>query len=151
MLIRRLAIAYYLATFTFVSLVDAQSVAPSAPLPQAIYSPAPVYRQEWAKQGLAGKGVVLVTIDPKTGKVSGVRMLQSTGSSQLDGAALQAYSQWRFRPGSVTQVKMPITFANRQAAQTPVRSARPPPASYYLLILFGLVVFATAFFRRRKR
>ncbi len=78
-------------------------------------------------------------------------MLQSTGSSLLDGAALQAYSQWRFKPGSVTQVKMPITFTNRQAAQTPVRSARPPPASYYLLILFGLGVFATAVLRRRRK
>ena len=62
------------------SSVDAQPATPaqSVPLPQAIYSPQPVYRPEWAKQGLTGKGVVLVTIDPKTGMVTGTRMLQST-------------------------------------------------------------------------
>jgi Periplasmic protein TonB, links inner and outer membranes len=71
------------------SSVDAQPATPaqSVLLPQAIYSPQPVYRSEWAKQGLTGKGVVLVTIDPKTGMVTGTRMLQSTGNKLLDGAA----------------------------------------------------------------
>src|SRR5262249_3715349 len=54
--------------------------------PKAIYTPQPAYRPEWAKQGLAGKGVALVTIDQQTGKVTGVRMLQSTGNKELDGA-----------------------------------------------------------------
>ena len=46
------------------SSVDAQPATPaqSVPLPQAIYSPQPVYRSEWANQGVTGKGVVLVTI-----------------------------------------------------------------------------------------
>src|SRR5438477_7618649 len=104
---RRLLLAY-LIIFAATPLVCAQSASPSIALPQAIYSPQPVYRPEWAKQGLDGKGVVLVTIDSKTGKVAGVQMLQSTGNKQLDGAALQAYSQWRFKPSSVSQVKMPI-------------------------------------------
>ena len=54
--------------------------------------PKPVYRAEWAKQGLTGKGVVLVAIDKQTGMVTGARMLTSTGNQQLDGAALQAYN-----------------------------------------------------------
>ncbi len=80
--------------------------------PKAIYTPRPVYRPEWAKQGLSGKGIVLVTIDQQTGKVTGARMLESTGNKQLDGAALEAYSQWRFQPGSGSQVKIPIEFAS---------------------------------------
>ncbi len=101
------------------SSVNAQPATPaqSVSLPQAIYSPQPVYRSEWAKQGLTGKGVVLVTIDPKTGMVTETRMLQSTGSKLLDGAALEAYSKWRFKPGSVPQVKMPIEFASRPRPQ----------------------------------
>jgi TonB family protein len=150
MRIHRLASACF-AVLVFVSLVDAQSPAPSVPLPEAIYSPKPVYSPEWAKRGLSGKGVVLVTIDPKTGNVSGVRMLQSTGSSELDGAALQAYSKWRFKPGSVPQVKMPITFAARQATSTSAQPTKPLPASYYFLILIGIVVVAMAFLRRRTR
>lgn len=147
----RIPVIACLVGLTFVSLVDAQRAAPSVSLPEATYSPKPIYRPEWAKRGLSGKGVVLVTIDSKTGNVSGVQMLQSTGSSELDGAALQAYSQWRFKPGSVPQVKMPITFAPRQATATSAQSKNPLPASSYFLILVGIVVLAMAFFRRGRR
>jgi hypothetical protein len=44
-------------------------------------------------------------------------MLTNTGSKLLDGAAPEAYSQWRFQPGTVSQLKMPIEFANRQKAK----------------------------------
>ena len=88
--------------------------------------------------------MVLVTIDPKTGRVAGVRMLQSTGSQLLDGAALQAYSQWRFQPGSVSQVKMPIEFTDRLLGQPPSKVAQQRPASYWLLILVGIVALWSA-------
>src|SRR5206468_760164 len=96
------------------------------PPPKAVFTPAPVYRPEWAKQGLAGKGVVLVNVDTQTGKVTGARMLTSTGNKELDGAALQAYSQWRFQPGSPPQVKMPIEFATRATPPPPKRSLPQP-------------------------
>ncbi len=83
-----------LATLVSISSVYAQSATPAdiAPPLKAIYTPKPVYRPEWARQGLTGKGVVLVTIDKETGKVTGARMLKSTGNKLLDGAALEAYS-----------------------------------------------------------
>ena len=109
----------------------------------------PVYRPEWAKQGLTGKGVVLVTIDKGTGKVTGARMLESTGSQLLDGAALQAYSQWRFKPGSVTQLKMPIEFKNQPQRQTSTRGRPPPALVYPLLILLGFAVAMMVARRRR--
>jgi TonB family protein len=94
---------------------------------------------------------VLVTIDPKTGNVAGVRMLQSTGNSLLDGAALDAYSKWRFKPGSVPQVKMPIEFKNPRRGQTTAQAAKPSPTSYYLLILIGVGVVVGAIFKRMRR
>jgi TonB family protein len=147
----RLLFLVYITTFSFVSLVEGQSASPTVPLPEATYTPQPVYRPEWAKQGLSGKGVVLVTIDPKTGTVAGVRMLQSTGNKLLDGAALEAYSKWRFKPGSVSQVKMPIEFTNRPRGQMPAQAAKPFPASYYLLILIGVVVVVTTILKKIKR
>jgi TonB family protein len=90
-------------------------IQPSPPRP--IYTPKPAYPAEWAKQGLTGKGVVLVTIDKQTGKVIGAQMLQSTGNKQLDDSALEAYSQWRFDPGTVavSQLKIPTEFAKPRA------------------------------------
>ena len=112
----------------------AQNVFP----PQAVYSPPPVYRSEWVQRGVTGKAIVLVMIDPETGIVTGTQMLQSTGSKLLDHAALKAYAKWRFKPGSVPQVKMPIEFANRPTPQPSEQAQKQPAILYVLLILFGL-------------
>src|SRR4026208_1910873 len=146
-MMRRL-LRFSIIPFVSLSSVDAQPATPaqSVLLPQAIYTPQPVYRAEWAKQGLTGKGVVLVNIDKQTGNVTGARMLSSTGNQQLDGAALQAYSQWRFDPRTVavSQLKIPIAFANRPAPPTPSRTPLKPAILYPLLILFGFAVAVMA-------
>ena len=137
-----------------VSSLHAQSARPTGqpPPPRAIYTPKPVYRPEWTKQGLTGKGVVLVTIDKQTGMVTGARMLTSTGHQQLDGAALQAYSQWRFDPRTVavSQLKVPIEFANRPKPPTAKRTLSQPAILYPLLILIGFAVAVMAMRRRRR-
>ena len=134
------------------SSLHAQSAGPAGQQSslKAVYTPKPVYRPEWAKQGLAGKGVVLVTVDKDTGKVNGARMLQSTGSKQLDGAALEAYSQWRFQPGTVSQVKIPIEFRSRPQPQTARRTLSKPVILYPLLILVGFAVAVMAMRTRRR-
>jgi TonB family protein len=139
--------------FVSVSSLHAQSATPvkQAPPPRAIYTPKPVYRAEWAKQGLAGKGVVLVTIDRQTGRVTGARMLMSTGNQQLDGAALQAYSQWRFDPRTVavSQLKIPIEFAKRPAPGPPT-AKRSLPQPVILLIVLAIAGAGIGFLRRRR-
>ena len=144
----RVAVVVSLAS---VSSLHAQSASPvrQPPPPRAIYTPTPVYRPEWAKQGLTGKGVVLVNIDKQTGNVTGVRMLTSTGNQQLDGAALQAYSQWRFDPQTVavSQLRIPIEFANRPAPQ-PAKRILPQPV--ILLILLAIAGAAVGFLRKRN-
>jgi len=153
-LIRESALVSVLA-LVCVSSLHAQIGTPAVAQqpPKAIYTPKPVYRPEWAKQGLTGKGVVLVTIDQQTGKVTGARMLQSTGNKQLDGAALEAYSQWRFQPGTGSQVKIPIEFASRPKPPAPKRAVSQPAILYPLLILigFGLAVIAMRTRRRSAR
>jgi len=137
-----------------VSSLHGQSAAPvgQPPPPRAIYTPKPVYRPEWTKQGLTGKGVVLVTIDKQTGMVTGARMLTSTGNQQLDGAALQAYSRWRFDPRTVavSQLKIPIEFANRPKPPTAKRTLSQPAILYPLLILIGFAVAVMAMRTRRR-
>ena len=146
---RKLALIF-VAMLVSVSSLHAQNGTPAVaqqPPPKAIYTPKPVYRPEWAKQGLTGKGVVLLTIDQQTGNVTGARMLQSTGNKQLDGAALEAYSQWRFQPGTGSQVKIPIEFAKRPAPQ-PAKRTVPQPV--ILLIILAIAGAAIGLLRRRK-
>jgi TonB family protein len=142
-----------LVSLVSVSSLHAQPASPAGqpPPPRAIYTPKPVYRPEWAKQGLTGKGVVLLTIDKETGKVTGARMETSTGNQQLDGAALQAYSQWRFDPRTVAvaQLKIPIEFAKRPApAAKAAKQTLPKPAIF--LIVLVIAGAAIAFLRRRR-
>jgi len=144
------ALVFSLA-LVFSSSLNAQIETPTRPQPpKAIYTPKPVYRPEWAKQRLAGKGVALVTIDQQTGKVTGVRMLESTGNKQLDGAALEAYSQWRFQPGTGSQVKIPIEFATQPKFATAKKTKPPSAILYPLLILLGFGV-AVIVMRGRRR
>jgi TonB family protein len=141
----------FVVSLAFVSSVHAQPASPvrQPPPPRAIFTPQPIYRAEWAKQRLTGKGVVLVNIDKQTGNVTGARMLTSTGNQQLDGAALQAYSQWRFDPRTVavSQLKIPIEFANRPPPPTAKRTLPQPVTLLILLVIAGA---AMAFFRKRR-
>jgi TonB family protein len=149
---RRVCQALFVLVVTLlpVSSLYTQGVSPvrQPPPPRAIYTPQPAYRAEWAKQGLTGKGVVLVNIDKQTGNVTGARMLTSTGNQQLDGAALQAYSQWRFDPKTVavSQLKIPIEFARRPPPQP---AKHTPSQPVILLVILAIAAVAIVFFRRR--
>jgi TonB family protein len=140
--------------FVSLSSLHAQPASPARPVtvPKAVFTPKPEYREEWAKRGLTGKGVVLVTIDKQTGKVTGTEMLQSTGNKLLDGSALEAYSRWRFDPRTVavSQLKMPIEFANRPKPATAKRTLLQPAILYPLLILIGFAVAVMAMRTRRR-
>jgi TonB family protein len=117
--------------------------------PKAIFTPRPEYREEWARHGATGKGVVLLTIDKQTGKVTGAEMLQSTGNKLLDGSALEAYSRWRFDPRTVavSQLKMPTEFAKRPAPQPAKRTLLQP---MIVLILLAIAAAAIGFLNRRS-
>jgi TonB family protein len=61
------------------------------------------------KKSSAGSGLVLVDVDA-SGRVTGAKMIESTGDRRFDEAALRKFRQWRFKPGTPPQVKIPITF-----------------------------------------
>jgi TonB family protein len=51
-----------------------------------------------------------MTVDAAIGKVTDATMEQSTGNAILDKAAINAFRQWRFKPGTVSKVRVPITY-----------------------------------------
>ena len=64
------------------------------------------------------------------------------------GPALQAYSQWRFQSGTVTQVKLPIEFRKGSAGQSPAQRGSQPTIVYVLIIF---IAFAAEVMLKRRR
>ena len=85
-----------------VSLSVAQSMAITAPLPE--------YRYEMKRRNLSGSGICVVVVDTATGTVTNATMFQSTGSPLLDKLTIQTFKSWRFKPGTVSQVRVPISY-----------------------------------------
>ena len=85
-----------------VSLSVAQSMAITAPVPE--------YTYEMKRRNLSGNGICVVTVDPATGTVTNANMLESTGSEMLDKLTIQTFKSWRFKPGTVSQVRIPISY-----------------------------------------
>jgi protein TonB len=84
------------------SMSSAKAVAVSAPRPE--------YPYEARRSKITGSGVCVMTVDPGSGSVTSAEMAQSTGSPVLDNAATSAFRRWRFKPGTVSRVRTPITF-----------------------------------------
>ena len=76
----------------------------------AIYAPRPQYPYEARRQHTTGSGLVILIIDPSMGAVTNAYTAESTGSVVLDNSAVNGLRRWRFKPGTVTKVQVPITY-----------------------------------------
>jgi periplasmic protein TonB len=76
----------------------------------AISMPRPEYPYEARSRHITGSGVCVVTVDTGSGSVTDASMAQSIGNPILDNSAVSAFRRWRFKPGTVSKVKIPITF-----------------------------------------
>ena len=76
----------------------------------AITAPLPEYTYEMKRRNLSGSGVCLVTVDPATGTVTDATMFRSTGNPLLDKSTMQTFKNWRFKPGTVSRVRVPISY-----------------------------------------
>ena len=76
----------------------------------AINAPKPAYPYEARSRHITGSGVCVVTVDTGSGSVTDATMAQSIGNPILDNSAVSAFRQWRFKPGTGSKVKIPITF-----------------------------------------
>jgi TonB family protein len=72
--------------------------------------PHPSYPEEARAQRITGRGMCEIVIDPPTGVVTHVVVLQSTHSKILDDAAVKTFLRWRARPGKLSRIRVPFTF-----------------------------------------
>lgn len=90
------------STPTSLSLSAAKGMAVSAPLPE--------YPYQAKHANITGSGVCAMMIDTASGKVTDAMMAQSTGNAILDKVTTETFRRWRFKPGGVSQVRVPITY-----------------------------------------
>jgi protein TonB len=76
----------------------------------ALYAPKPEYPYEARSRHVTGSGVCIVDVDSTSGNVTSASMAQSTGNAILDNATVSAFRRWRFKPGSASKARIPITF-----------------------------------------
>ena len=89
------------------------SLAEAPPTAIGIYAPPPSYPAGAVRLRLHGSGRFRLHVRPN-GSVASVEVLKSTGHQELDGAAIAAYKKWRFRPGVVSEITIPVTFVPPQ-------------------------------------
>jgi len=70
----------------------------------------PEYPPGFVLHGAKGKGVFRLTINPKSGEVDRVKIVQSCGYQSLNELAAKALLQWRFQPGTRGPVEVPVEF-----------------------------------------
>src|SRR5262249_40229876 len=70
----------------------------------------PEYPMGFVIHGAKGRGRFRLTINPKSGLVDEVKILQSTGYQDLNKLAVKALLQWQFQPGTYNPVEVPVEF-----------------------------------------
>ena len=75
-----------------------------------LYAPDPVFPIASQRMGQHGKGIYRLVINGKTGGVEEVKVLRRTGYRELDASAIWTFFQWKFRPGSIKQLDVPVDF-----------------------------------------
>ncbi len=73
-------------------------------------APRPDYAYEARSRHITGSGVAVISVDPNSGLAVDAMMEQSIGNPILDNSTVSAFRRWRFKPGTPTRVRIPITF-----------------------------------------
>jgi TonB family protein len=72
--------------------------------------PLPKYPYQARRANVTGSGICVMIVDPASGKVTNAMMAQSTGNAILDKVTTETFLRWRFKPGTVSEVRVPISY-----------------------------------------
>jgi TonB family protein len=73
-------------------------------------APEPIFAEGARKDIGVSQGVYRLTVNQQTGLVDEVGVLKATRIRKLDGTAVLAFFKWKFKPGAIKQIDIPITF-----------------------------------------
>ena len=97
-----------------------------------VYIEAPAYPAVAKRWHVQGAGTFRLSIDIKTGRVTNVEILKSTGFGVLDGSAIRALKAWRWKPGKYRTYDVPVSFKlDPHWAHQTFPGASPLPRSPY--------------------
>ena len=77
----------------------------------------PDYPAEARARHAEGSGLFRMTVNVKTGAVTDVGVIKSTGYAALDDSATRAMRLWRWRAGTWKEIDTPLTFDLRRRGQ----------------------------------
>jgi TonB family protein len=75
-----------------------------------LYAPKPYYPSRTRREYKTGAGVFLLNVDPETGLVASIKIEKTTGLWSLDVSCLKTLIKWRFKPHTLTKVRVPVRF-----------------------------------------
>jgi len=76
----------------------------------AVSAPLPEYPYQAKRANITGSGVCVMTVDTASGTATNAMMAQSTGDGILDNVTINTFRRWRFKPGTVSQIRVPINY-----------------------------------------
>ena len=94
-------------------LMTSPEVSAAATKERTISAPQPDYPLAARRNRIQGSGIFRLVVT-KVGRVGSIKVIKSTGSKILDDAAEKALLQWRFKPGELCEVNVPINFRLRR-------------------------------------
>jgi len=71
------------------------------------------YPAKLRSYGWNGKGIFLLTVNPRSGDVDQVKVVKSTGHVLFNEFAAKAFFQWKFQPGVASPVRVLVEFYAR--------------------------------------
>ena len=76
-----------------------------------LYAPEPDFpAMRYSNNRMMGTGVYRLVINQRSGAVDAVRVLRNIGYPRVDAAAIWALLQWKFRPGAIKQMDLPVWY-----------------------------------------
>ena len=75
-----------------------------------LFAPKPYFPTRARHEYKTGVGAFLLNVNPETGLVASIKIEKTTGLWSFDVSCLKTFIKWRFKPHTLTKVRVPVRF-----------------------------------------